>query len=507
MASTAEVSKCSCSSCGTHFEFPTELAGTAILCPHCGSETLLEGTRLKTAQAEAISITKLLSGFGGDVRGQRVSLFYQMGLMLVAGAILLLPLLYVGIVAAGGYGVYWWATRFVFLLKGPNYGIYFAVLKFFVYVTPLIIGTIVVFFLIKPLLAKRPRGAQPLALNPANEPLLFAFVGEICRTVGAPVPARIDIDCRLNASASFRRGFRSFFGDDLVLTVGLPLIAGVNTTLLGGIVAHEFGHFTQSFALRMSYIIDSVNQWFARVIYARDQWDLMLEEWAQEEEDWRAQIIVTLAIIGIALSRQMLKPLMWAGVGISAFASRQMEYHADAYSIEFAGSGAFEEMKIRIATLGASMEAAYKQMRVTWNSSRVLPENFPQYMAIHHERMPEAHRIAIADRVGLERAKWYSTHPASGDRIRRARREQKPGVFALEVPATHLFSNFAVVARQVSLLHYTDDLGIPGPLILLRPSAEFFEKTVREPEPPNREREELEKKFGPARLKLKLPGQ
>ena len=118
--------------------------------------------------------------------------------------------------------------------------------------------------------------------------------------------------------------------------------------------------------------------------------------------------------------------------------------------------------------------------------------------------MREEKRIAIADRVGLEQARWFSTHPASGDRIRCARLAQKPGVFSYEVPAVQIFSNFDVIARQVSLLHYTDDLDLPLPLIMLRPTESFFESSrPAEPEPPNQEREALEKAFGPARLKLK----
>ena len=81
---------------------------------------------------------------------------------------------------------------------------------------------VMVFFMIKPLLARRAPSAKPLALNPGAEPLVFAFVTKLCQTVGAPVPARIDVDCQLNASAGFRRGLFSFLGHDLVLTVGLP---------------------------------------------------------------------------------------------------------------------------------------------------------------------------------------------------------------------------------------------------------------------------------------------
>ena len=82
---------------------------------------------------------------------------------------------------------------------------------------------LLVLFMVKPLFARRVRGAQPLALNPAVEPTLFAFIARICESVGAPMPQRIDLDCQLNASAGFRHGPLNFRRDSLVLTIGLPL--------------------------------------------------------------------------------------------------------------------------------------------------------------------------------------------------------------------------------------------------------------------------------------------
>jgi Zn-dependent protease with chaperone function len=485
MPASHDLAKCSCQSCEVHLEFPVELAGSSIACPSCGASTLLQIPATNNVpdqiSEEPLSFATVLSGFTGGMRGARTPLVYQLGLMLVAGAILILPLLYLAFVAAAGYGVYWWATHFVFLLQGRHYTIYLFLAKLLLYLTPLITGLIVLFFMIKPLLARAGPRAQPLALNPANEPLLFAFVREICRNVGAPMPSRIDVDCNLNASASFRRGFKSFFGDDLVLTIGLPLVAGMNLTQLAGIFAHEFGHFTQSFAMRLKYIIARVNSWFARVIYQRDQWDVLLAEMAADEEDWRVQLLLGIASLGVWFSRALLKPLMWIGIAISSFVSRQMEYNADAYEIELSGSNVFEETTICLATLNAASEIAHKHMRTTWNNGRILPDNFPQFLSLHHSKLSSETITSIGDRVGLEESPWFSTHPASGDRIRCARRAQKPGIFSLDIPAAQIFSNFNVLAHQVSLLHYTDDLGIPQPLINLRAPESFFER------PPTRE--------------------
>jgi len=73
--------------------------------------------------------------------------------------------------------------------------------------------------------------------------------------------------------------------------------------------------------------------------------------------------------------------------------------------------------------------------------------------------------------MGLEPAGLFHTHPSNGDRIRGARLANEPGLFDLEAPATGLFSNFAVAAKQVTLLHYSDDPGIPLGMAKLMPVA------------------------------------
>jgi hypothetical protein len=100
-------------------------------------------------------------------------------------------------------------------------------------------------------------------------------------------------------------------------------------------------------------------------------------------------------------------------------------------------------------------------MRVSWNQSRILPENLPAHLLRVESTIPPAQRQKLEDTMGLGTTGVFDTHPSKGDRIRRARRAAEPGVFHLDAPSTLLFSNFEVPAKQVTLLHYADDLGIP----------------------------------------------
>ena len=454
-------SKCACQSCGVHLEYPVEAEGAHIACPECGQQTQLIRPPVPEAQtaAPALTVESLDAAFTCPVARTPVSFLYQLGLVVVTFAMITLPLIYLAMIGAAGWAVYYWATHFSFLLASGGGGRVWIV-KLLCYITPLFAGAVLVFFMVKPLFARRAPHAQPLALNPDAEPFLFAFVTKLCQTVGAPFPTRIDIDCQLNASASFRRGAFSFLGNDLVLTIGLPLVAGLNLREFAGVLAHEFGHFTQGFGMRLTYVIRTVNGWFARVVYERDAWDLMLEEAAQTE-DARLGILIGIARLGVWISRQLLALLMVIGHGIGCFMLRQMEYDADTYEIKLAGSAAFENTMRRIHVLGSTLERTYKDMRTSWNLNKRLPDDFPAYFLAHARQISDIERTRLEDTMGLDPSGLFDTHPSNGDRIRRARQAGETGVFDLDAPATGLFSNFEIPAKQVTVLHYDDDLGIP----------------------------------------------
>src|SRR5580658_2583074 len=246
-----ESSKCDCVVCGNHIEFPASAAETEVSCPHCGETTRLVVPATDGAK-EGLSANEVLAGFTGAITSAPVSSFYQLGLLLTAATMGIVPIVYVAMIGCMVFGVYYYATHASFLVESARGGIQLILLRVIAYAAPLFAGGVMVFFMIKPLFARRPRHAQPLAMNPAVEHALFTFIAKISELVGAPMPTRIDLDCHLNASARFRRGGASALAKaDLALTIGLPLVAGLNARELAGVIAHEFGHFTQRSGMRL----------------------------------------------------------------------------------------------------------------------------------------------------------------------------------------------------------------------------------------------------------------
>ena len=457
-----EFAKCACTACGSHIEFPAEGAGTTISCPHCLQSTLLSLFEETTPEAsDKLSTEEILAAFRGEILRTRVSIFYQLGLFLATGVMLLLPVIYVALIVLAGYGVYLYATHCHVLVESLRGGIRLYLFKWLLYLAPLFAGTVMVFFMVKPLFARRARRAEPLAMNPAVEKKLYAFIAKICELIGSPMPSRIDLDCEFNASAGFRRGTLSFLGNDLVLTVGLPLAGALSMREVAGIIAHEFGHFTQGVGMRLSYLVRLVNGWFARVIYQRDAWDAWLDSMAAESESSWISLLIACAQFGVWCSRKILTLLMLLGHSACCFLMRQMEYDADSYEIKLAGSAAFESSSLRMSLLSEALVRAHREMRTTWIAKKELPEDFPEFLLHHEAGIPQQVRQKIENTVGFEKTGLFDTHPSPADRIRKARQAGEAGIFDVDAPAQDLFANFDVVSKQVTYLHYSEDLGIP----------------------------------------------
>jgi Zn-dependent protease with chaperone function len=386
----------------------------------------------------------------------RIALPYQLGLVVVAAAMLLLPVLYVALIGVLAFFVWMHAVHSPAVIFQAGIGIWRAA----VYVGPLVAGAVGVLFMIKPILAKPPKPPRPLGLARTNQSLLFEFVERLCRALGAPPPQEIRVDMQVNASASYRRGLRSLFGKDLVLTLGMPLAAGLNVDQLAGILAHEFGHFSQTTAMRFTYVIARINHWFARVVYERDQWDLKLTTWSENATTGFVQFVLLLAQFSVWLSRRILWILMYVGHALSAFLSRQMEHNADAHEVQLIGSAGFRQTYLRMGLLQIATQSALGQVEKMW-AERRLARDLPALVLVHAERIEQnVETMSQIERGMLEqRARMFDTHPSGAERIRRAERSTVTPAMTCPEPASALFRKFGSLAERSTLAFYQSTVG------------------------------------------------
>ena len=494
--------KIACPACGAGLNLKEELAGRKVRCPRCQqpfvvpqqsavvsdlaelpAEPAVPVSAVRAA-AESVSRQKspgsLLPGpppedveglrsriqksfLATSIQSVRVPGLYRLGILLVAVLMVLLPLVYILIIALTGVLVYRHAVENVSVITalssettGRN-SVRAAAFGFMLYAAPLISGGMLLLFMLKPFFSRQPEHTGRRTLKRSDEPILFDFVGRICRAVNSPVPSRIDIDCQINASAGFSRGLLSFFGNDLVLTIGMPLVAGLTMRQFGGVLAHEFGHFSQGAGMRFSWLIRTMNYWFARLVYERDSWDEWLEDWSRRL-DIRIGWVLLVARFTVWLVRRLLWVFMVVGNMISGFLMRQMEFDADRYEARFAGSRTFARTSRQLHVLGISWNGAMSDLSLLYQEERLV-DNFPALILLNSEQMVERGQRAIDEEIIESRTSVFDTHPCDRERIASAAAEKTEGIFQLELPAAHLFRRFDEQSKAVTWDFYREMLG------------------------------------------------
>lgn len=394
---------------------------------------------------------EILAAIPGTIPVQPPSTGYLLALTLVAFLMVLLPLVYLTLIVAVGYGVYWHFTHNLWILeqkvRGKGY-----LLVLLSYLAPGVVGAALFIVLLKPLLARRRHYERPRPLRRDEEPLLFDYVDRLCTALGSPQPYEICLDQQVNASASFV-STASLLTNRLRLIIGMPLIAGLPLRDFTGILAHEFGHFSQFWAMRLYMIIGAINHWLTRVVKERDEWDAWLENTARSL-DVRVGWVLYLAQASIWIVRRVLWLLRCLAVLFSRRLSRQMEFNADACEYALVGSQSFSQTTRDLGLLSVASSIAEGEFEHYARESKLV-DNFPRFAAAQVDLMTPVQRQRALEAVEKQTTSWDDTHPAPSERIAAAQRAAEPGRFGLEAPATVVFADFDARCREMARSHYS----------------------------------------------------
>ncbi len=431
-----------------------EMAGSARKAKAVPARSVSEGVVRAVEPARPTQTPKkILAAFQGEIEPVRATALYRLWIGLVAMIMLLLPLAYVVIIGLVAYVVYLHAIHNAVVFQGVRN----VKAAFALYFGPLVAGLAVIGFMLKPIFARPGTRQKTRALDPSVEPLLFAFVDGVCSSVGAPRPNRIEVNCDVNASAHRDAGPFSVFSNNLVLTIGLPLAAGLNLKQFSGVLAHEFGHFSQGAGMRVSYLIRLISHWFARVVYERDHWDETLNSWTSSGNSYGI-LLGVICKAAVWITRRILWVLMTIGNLASGFLLRQMEFDADRYEARMVGGKIFASTCWRLRELGLAENGAYADLRSSWQERR-LPDNLPKLILANVSQIPAEVMAAYRKEMGQAKTGLFDTHPSDRDRIAHAREEGDEGIFHLDGPATDLFRNFDSLARVSTFDRYKLLLG------------------------------------------------
>jgi Zn-dependent protease with chaperone function len=375
----------------------------------------------------------------GFVAPHAVSGWYRVALVAVVIGLILLPLVYVALILGVAWATYWYAFAGPALLEHLS-GLWAAV----VYVGPLIIGPMLVLFMVRPLFSRSSPADQARRIEASAQPELFELIEGICQSFNVPTPRSVYVDCQTNASASLRGGVRAFIRRELDLTVGIPLVGGLSVQQFAGVLAHEFGHFAQGSAMRLTYVIRTMNRWLARVAFQPDTWEQRLQRLSTVPLYFA--VIVLAARAALSATRRVLTGLVYFGHLLSNFSLRQMEFDADRWESKAVGDETFASTMGRVQELQHGMEAAIDLLNYTARTNR-LAEDLPalavvraDVLALHAAGLPQVATPARRQRL-------LQTHPSDAERIRAVRERHEAAILRDARPASSLIRDFADLSR------------------------------------------------------------
>ena len=175
-------------------------------------------------------------------------------------------------------------------------------------------------------------------ITEAEHPALFQFIRRICDDTHAPFPLRVFVTPEVNASVFYNSSLLSLILPvKKNLIIGLGLVNGLNLSEFKAVLAHEFGHFSQS-SMRLGSYVYTANRVIYDLVYHRDKLDEVLA--GARRVDLRIAFFAYIITFILWILRLLLQGAFRIINFFGSALSRQMEFHADLVAVSVTGSDA-----------------------------------------------------------------------------------------------------------------------------------------------------------------------
>lgn len=377
------------------------------------------------------------------VPGAKLRLMFILGAWFAA----LFPLTYVALIPLGAWTLYWFVSAVTPSVHSPllSAGI-------------VLVGSLLILSMLKPLVARPAAAPAPHYLSREKQPLLFCLVESLASNIGVAAPEGIAVDCNVNCYCMFAGGITGMLRPGFVLTIGLPLVAGLRLDQVVGVLAHELGHALQITTMRSSRVIWTVHSWLSRVAFQQDEFDASL---LGRIETAGKAMKPTLRLMRLLVrpARGILWLLLMTEGAISCPFRRRLEVTADRYQIRVSGTERFISAILEINLLTVAAQRAVVELSQMKRTGQLV-DNYPGLIAYIRAHYPGDFVERLVAGLAEERSGLLNAHPCDKDRIALARAEHQPGVVTSDLPASVLFGEYKSLCREATVEYYEQELGV-----------------------------------------------
>ncbi|MFI0237818.1 M48 family metallopeptidase [Streptomyces sp. NPDC016845] len=275
--------------------------------------------------------------------------------------------------------------------------------------------------------------ADGLRVDEHQEPRLWAAVRRLAEQTGTRAPDEIYLVPAVNAAVYEEARLLGLLRGRRVLLVGLPLLSGLDEAQLISVLAHEFGHYSNSDTRlgainrrgfeQMSHTVSTLMRRSAAKV--EDERTKGEEKEARRVAKGKAAREVNTGSAGRSY-RLAAKPFLWYGkfyVRSMRGTMRRQEYAADLAAARIAGRAATASALREVPVLDAAFDFYMQSYASLGANAGLLPPQGEVYGGLH--RLLEARSAELDElRRGLPREERsaYDTHPPIADRVARVER-------------------------------------------------------------------------------------
>jgi Zn-dependent protease with chaperone function len=310
---------------------------------------------------------------------------------------------------------------------------------------------------------------QRLEVTPEQEPVLFAFIYQICRDTRAPLPHRVYLTPDVNAAVFYRESVLSLVVPTRKnLLIGLGLVNQVNLSEFKAVLAHEFGHFSQN-SMKLGNYVYTCNRVIADIVFGRDKLDDFVAA--------LCRIDIRIAVFAWGFSgilwglRKTLEGLFRTINFANSSLSRQMEFNADLVAVSVTGSDALVHCLARTDFAANALSQAWSDLGVAADHQHFTRDLFyhqthaAEYLRVLSKNprlgvpppVPEdpGEMVQVFAPEDISVPKMWATHPSNHDREVNAKRTYVRGPIDERSPWI-LFQDAAALRTRVTLRAYQD---------------------------------------------------
>ena len=211
---------------------------------------------------------------------------------------------------------------------------------------------------------------------------------------------------------------------------------------------HELGHFSQSGSRTLLAFIVPVHCWFEEAAARTTGFNEGFAG-AMGEKSWLYNLLVFVMWLTTGLGRVILTGFVLLSRLITFNLLRQMEFDADQYQAQVAGSQSFLATFERLADLQAGFERVMMKMLSGQITALNVWQLAERTVAEADNPSPEVRRRANKY-LAPKAAHWFDSHPSTTERVATVLRQQYAGVFQLVAPADCLLNKVALLGRNTA---------------------------------------------------------